>query len=131
MRQGGWINPVHFRRCQGKQRFRTFAQAEPVAERASRKTGELILAYTCFDCGRIHIGHADRAQQLVREERSGPACRHCGELLPESKLQKGERFDTQALYCSDKCQRLAAKQRRRERIDAFPQWTEAESSLPD
>jgi hypothetical protein len=55
---GEWQNPA-LTRCDSKLAFRSLNQAAVQAERASNRTGELIIAYTCFDCGAFHIGHAD------------------------------------------------------------------------
>jgi hypothetical protein len=48
MARSEWKNPTHFKRCDGKRGFRSMATAEIEAERASAKTGELIIAYTCL-----------------------------------------------------------------------------------
>ena len=91
--------------------------------------GELILAYTCPDCGRFHIGHADRAQILARQEHEGLPCQHCGGVIPEFKKQRAQRFKGCALYCSDGCQKSAAQLRRRARQDAGGQPAMAKSSM--
>jgi hypothetical protein len=38
---------------------RNITQAEIAAEKASFKTGQLILAYQCYDCSTFPIGHAE------------------------------------------------------------------------
>ena len=118
MLRNAWINPEHFKRCDGKQAYRTMKQAEIRAERASKSTGELIIAYTCFDCRMIHIGHADLSQQLARIPHVDRACQHCAAEIPESKKQKAERFRSVALYCSDQCQAKASADRRTARRNA-------------
>ncbi len=107
-----WINPDHVKRCQGKHVYRTMARAELEAERASQRTGELIIAYTCFDCREIHIGHADFSQQLARIPHVDRPCQHCNAEIPESKKQKAKRMHSVALYCSDECQTRASLKRR-------------------
>lgn len=72
-----WINPDHFQRYRGNHVYRTMARAEIEAERASKRTGELILAYTCFSCRRVHIGHADLSQQLARVPHVARPCQRC------------------------------------------------------
>jgi predicted RNA-binding Zn-ribbon protein involved in translation (DUF1610 family) len=66
MSHGGWQNPAHLSRCKGKRRYSSMAKAEVSAEQASGSTGELIVGYECPDCGKFHIGHADKAQLLAR-----------------------------------------------------------------
>jgi hypothetical protein len=51
-------------RCKRKLTY-SHALAVRVAERCSKQTGEWIIAYRCLDCGRWHIGHADRSQLAV------------------------------------------------------------------
>ncbi|MBB5343393.1 KH domain-containing protein [Tunturibacter empetritectus] len=75
-----WQNPAHFQSCDGKRAFRSLAEAEIEAERASKKTGELILAYTCYDCGRFNVGHADLSQQLARILHLDRPCQRCGQV---------------------------------------------------
>ena len=106
-----WRNPAHLSRCEGKHAFRSLARAEIEAERASRKTGELILAYTCCDCGSAHVGHADLSQQFARVEHVDQGCKHCGQPIPESKKRKAFFYASKALYCSDRCQSEARRER--------------------
>ncbi|WP_263367966.1 hypothetical protein [Edaphobacter bradus] len=68
--QPPWTNPASQRRCHGKRRYPSITLAETAAEKASYKTGELILAYQCYDCLRFHIGHADASQKIVRKPTS-------------------------------------------------------------
>lgn len=110
-----WTNPAYFKRCFGKFGFRSIAKAEIEAERASAKTGDLILAYTCCDCSQVNIGHADLSQQLARIPHIDRPCQKCDGIIPESKKQKAKQFQGVALYCSDLCQREAARKRRSER----------------
>jgi len=49
MTAGEWKNPAHFNRCARKRGFSSMSKAEIQAERASAKTGDLIIAYACFD----------------------------------------------------------------------------------
>jgi len=91
------------------------AQAEIQAERASKVTGELIIAYICFDCGMFHIGHADLSQQLARIPHVDRPCEHCGAVIPDNKKNKAKQFSSIALYCSDQCQTKASLERRESR----------------
>ena len=132
MPRSEWINPAHFARCDGKRGFRSLAMGEIEAERASVETGDLILAYTCCDCGRVHIGHADLSQQLARIPHIDRPCKECGGIVPESKKQKAKRLQAVALYCSNLCQQVAAKRRRTERecLTVNAVTTEAVSAVP-
>ncbi len=107
-----WKNPAHFRRCESKRAYPSLGEAEVQAARASDRTGELILAYTCCDCGSAHIGHADLSQQLARVPHMDRPCLHCGGTIPEAKKLKAARLHAQALYCSDRCQGWASLKRR-------------------
>jgi predicted RNA-binding Zn-ribbon protein involved in translation (DUF1610 family) len=122
MSHGGWQNPAHFSRCKGKRRYSSVAKAEVGAEQASGSTGELIIAYECPDCGRFHIGHADKAQLLARNNLSAPVCTHCGQGIPRSEEPEANKSRSDAVYCSETCRRAARKQRRETRFDEFPQW---------
>ncbi len=62
-----WINPDHIKRCEGKRAYRTMARAELEAERASKRTGALIIVYTCFDCRR---SISERGSVLAARPRS-------------------------------------------------------------
>lgn len=115
MASAGWTNPAHFQRCAGKYGFRSMAKAEREAERVSNKLGELVLAYTCCDCGLYHIGHADLSQRLARVPHVEKPCEQCGGVIPCEKKHKAKQYGSTALYCSDTCQRTAAKIRREAR----------------
>ena len=65
-----WTNPATKIRCYGKCQYPSAKRAEKQALRASQRTGDLIIAYECFDCGYWHIGHADKAQQIAREQKA-------------------------------------------------------------
>jgi hypothetical protein len=126
MSSSEWKNPTYYRRCQGKRCYRSMEQAEIEAERSSMSTGELIIAYECYDCGNIHIGHADLSQQIAFQQLAqqafsntayvGKPCQHCGKAILEAKMQNGKRFETPALYCSNRCHKLAARSRREARL---------------
>jgi hypothetical protein len=111
---GEWQNPA-LRRCDSKLAFRSLNQAAVQAERASSRTGELIIAYTCFDCGAFHIGHADLSQQLAHTAPVEPGCRECNLPIPEAKKRRARACSAKAIYCSDRCQRVAEKKRRVQR----------------
>jgi hypothetical protein len=117
---GEWRNPA-VRRCLGKQAYRRIKIAEKVAHRVSEQKGELLIAYECFDCGRFHVGHADRSQQIVREEAerswfSLPTnCPHCGGPIPEERRVAARESGNRNVYCSTKCQQKGGKKARRGR----------------
>jgi hypothetical protein len=58
--------PPSTRRCDDKVAL-TESRAINAARRVTRRTGELLVAYRCYDCGHWHIGHADKAQKLARQ----------------------------------------------------------------
>ena len=58
------------------------------------------------------MGHADLSQQFVRIPHIDRPCQQCGGIIPESKKQKAKRYQSMALYCSNLCQKAAARQRR-------------------
>ncbi len=111
---GTWENPAASR-CDPKRAYTKASSATIAAEKASKRTGELIIAYQCPDCGSYHIGHADLAQRLAREVHVDLPCQYCGGVIPEFKKEKAARFGSKALYCSDACQSHAANARTRDR----------------
>jgi hypothetical protein len=130
---GKWSNPA-VKRCLGKQAYRRITIAEKVAQRDSERTGELIIAYQCFDCGRFHVGHADHSQKIVRQEveRRGfslpKSCPHCGGPIPEERRLAAWECGNRNVYCSTKCQQKGGKKarhaRRTEHATEFAAWLE-------
>jgi hypothetical protein len=108
---GEWKDPA-LTRCDSKRVYRSLNQAAVQAERASNRTGELIIAYTCFDCGAFHIGHADLSQQLAHLAPVDSGCRECNLPIPEAKKRRARACSSKAIYCSDRCQRVAERKRR-------------------
>jgi predicted RNA-binding Zn-ribbon protein involved in translation (DUF1610 family) len=115
--RGQWKNPAT-RRCDPKVAYPRNSTAERMAQRASRKTGQLIIAYECPDCGQFHIGHADDSQHFARRRHIDLPCQNCGDVIPAHKKEKAARWRGRALYCSDKCQTEAANARSRARKSA-------------
>jgi hypothetical protein len=113
--RGEWQNPA-LKRCDSKLAFRSLNQAAVQAERASNRTGELIIAYTCFDCAAFHIGHADLSQQLAHSVPLEPGCRQCGQTIPEAKKRQARAYSVKPIYCSVRCQRVAKKRRSAQRL---------------
>ena len=111
---GEWQNPA-LRRCDSKRAYRSLKLAAAQAEQASNRTGELIIAYTCFDCGAFHIGHADLSQQLAHDVLLEPGCRRCGQTIPEARKRQARAYSAQAIYCSPRCQKAAKKRRSAQR----------------
>jgi hypothetical protein len=97
------LKKVHFRRCARKRGFRNPNIADELARRASLKTGELIISYQCYDCGKWHIGHADLSQILARIPPNGPICMICGQRIPDSRIEKAERKGIVIQTCSKLC----------------------------
>jgi hypothetical protein len=104
------------RRCDPKRAYRSSAQAEIAAENASRKTGELIIAYQCYDCSAFHIGHADLTQQIVRRPPDPPflpaTCPGCKSPIPEQRRQAALETGSSTVYCSRKCQQKSSRKLR-------------------
>ena len=100
------------RRCAGKTRFPNMARAERRAEALSIRTGDLILAYECADCGRFHVGHADLSQRLARAIHVDRNCLRCGKPIYETLQQKAKRWGSPSLYCSAGCRKAARKESR-------------------
>lgn len=126
---GEWKNPA-LRRCDRKAAYPSWKVAESVAQKISIRTGELLIAYQCFDCNRFHVGHADRSQIIVRENASKPktkvhtpivfptACPHCGQPIPDERRRAAQDSHTPIVYCSRKCQQKGSRRARRERREA-------------
>jgi hypothetical protein len=83
----GWLHRQNRARCARKHAFCSAKKADLAAERASRKSGELIISYQCFDCGNWHIGHADQTQILARQP-VGPRCVVCGQTIPDGRIAR-------------------------------------------
>jgi predicted RNA-binding Zn-ribbon protein involved in translation (DUF1610 family) len=64
---GEWTPPSE-KRCDRKRFYYTMHKASEVAARQSLQTGHLLIAYECPDCGAFHVGHADRSQQIIRQQ---------------------------------------------------------------
>lgn len=109
------IRPVD--RCARKQAFRSAAQADALAEKASKKTGGLIISYQCFECGGWHIGHADKSQIAARKLSQNTRCLNCGERILIARLDWAKRSGTKTNACSQACA-LALKKARREQRKA-------------
>lgn len=55
------------RSVRSQARLSNMEASRKIAEKQSNKTGELIIAYQCFDCSWFHIGHADESQKIIRK----------------------------------------------------------------
>jgi hypothetical protein len=121
--RGAWSNPA-LRRCDRKCVYRSFARAEIAAEKASHKTGELILAYQCYDCSAFHIGHADESQKIVRRPPDPPSlpvtCPRCKGPIPEHRRLAASQTGSSTVYCSRKCQQKWSRKLRHLRKYADP-----------
>lgn len=103
------------RRCDGKSAYSS-KKAEKAARLASKRTGDLIVAYMCYHCGKWHIGHADKSQHIVRAEtdRRGlftlsEDCPHCGKPIPEERRYAAWESGANTVYCSKNCKKVAKK----------------------
>lgn len=102
---GTWKNPA-LGRCDRKRVYLTMARAERVAERQSLQSGELLLAYPCFDCGRFHVGHADLSQQIIRQEpvkALNVCCPRCQKPVPEERRAAATASGAAVVYCTRRC----------------------------
>ncbi len=107
-----WTNPLTQRRCSGKQRYPDISTAEVRAEQASRKAGELIVAYECPDCSRFHIGHGDLSQRLARQPRSR-VCVICSGVVTDERAEQAWEAGIEAECCSPRCQTQVDNERRK------------------
>ena len=110
-----WIRKYAEARCGTKQAFRKASKADAAAMKASLKTGELIVSYQCYDCGRWHIGHADEAQVLARRKPEYPLCIICGKPISKNRRRRaGASTQVCSSACGKKKRHRAYKQRKRE-----------------
>lgn len=132
---GEWKRNLTDGRCDTKHPFPFVKMAQKAARLASQRTGHLIIAYECIDCGLYHIGHADRSQIIVRQERPlkepGPpktivlptSCPQCGGPIPEQRRTAAERTGSSTVYCSRKCQgKGSRKARHARRAEVRKEW---------
>jgi hypothetical protein len=111
---GEWRNPA-LKRCNSKQAFRSLEQAETIAQRLSVRLDELLIAYTCFDCGRAHVGHADYSQLLIRmvpDDSHRLECANCKGPISDERIATQAFEGLVAYCCSPKCQRKWARKKR-------------------
>jgi hypothetical protein len=112
------LKKAHFGRCARKRRFRNPNIADEFAQQASLRTGELIISYQCYDCGKWHIGHADLSQILARIPPNGPTCIICGQRIPESRIEKAKRWGSPTQACSKPCtQEMRRRRAQQKRVD--------------
>ncbi len=111
---GTWGNPT-LARCFGKREYGSIVVAEQVAEKASCRTGELIIAYQCYDCMRFHIGHADESQKIVRSLNSPLPflCPNCNGPIPDPRRFAAKESSSPTVYCSAKCRKASMQRRKR------------------
>jgi hypothetical protein len=108
----GWLKRHHYGRCARKARYKSAEVADRRAEHASRHTGELIISYKCFDCGKWHIGHADQTQIAARNLTSGSLtfCSICGRLIPADLIEQAKQEGRTLTTCSQRCERKMQQQ---------------------
>lgn len=127
-----WLRLYRYTRCLRKVRYWNPKLADEMAEKASRKTGELIISYECLNCGGWHIGHADQTQLAARNLKFGdplPLCSICGKVIPPHRLAKAARWGTATTTCSRPC--TAEVRRRRKQAKNPPPAPVSEGSAPD
>jgi predicted RNA-binding Zn-ribbon protein involved in translation (DUF1610 family) len=126
-----WQNPAYFSRCHGKKRYGSIVSAALVADKASTKTGELILAYECPDCGGAHIGHPEPTQLLLRNNQVFPTCLNCDKEIPLERRRRAARVAHDPRYCSEACRRAFNRRRREEEQKRLlPMLNEDEADTP-
>jgi hypothetical protein len=111
---GVWRNPA-IRRCNRKIAYSSWHKAEERAEKASLRTGDLIIAYQCYDCGKFHIGHADQSQKIVREVSVSSVnsnCPRCTAPISDERRYRAAESGNTTVFCSGKCRDKWAKKRR-------------------
>jgi len=91
------------RRCDRKQGYRNPKLADQLAERATRKSGQLVVSYPCYECGLWHIGHAEVAQVLARMLPGPSNCEICGRPIHPNRVLKGNRKGARVTTCSKPC----------------------------
>ena len=106
------LRKKHFIRCARKIRYRTGERADAAAQRASEKSGELIISYQCFDCGGWHIGHAD-ASQIAARQPVKPLCVICQQPIPDRRRELARRAGNFTTTCSLPCAKRLTNQRRK------------------
>lgn len=114
---GVWRNPA-IRRCYRKIAYSSWQKAEERAEKASLRTGDLIVAYQCYECGRFHIGHADRSQKIVREvavSSLNSQCPRCNAQISDERRYQAAESGNSTVFCSPKCRKKFGEKRRRAR----------------
>ncbi len=126
-----WLERYHNSRCTRKAGFRTAEFADEMAEKASRKTGELIISYQCYDCGRWHIGHADKSQLAARSLLPGeplPLCAICDRVIPQYRYTS--RSPITATTCSKHCATELGRRKKQPRPQVLPQRPVPERVVP-
>lgn len=115
---GQWRNPA-MRRCDRKIAYGSWRRAESRAQKVSGMTGELIIAYQCYDCGKFHIGHADESQKIVRQTKEHTlqvCCPNCKGPIPPDRRAAAETHGSSIMYCSNQCHNAWDKKRREARL---------------
>ena len=111
---GEWSNPAQ-RRCLYKAAYGSWHLAEEKAQKASLKTGDLIIAYECYDCKKFHIGHADHSQHIVRQvalSSVNSQCPRCHAPIPDERRYQAAESGNSTVYCSEKCSRKWRKKKK-------------------
>ena len=107
-----WLKHQHKKRCERKRAYRKATLAEQDARRASQKSGDLIIAYQCYDCGWWHIGHADASQIAARQRVGKPLCVICNQPIAEARRKQARRSGNITMTCSWPCAKQFKRQRR-------------------
>ena len=116
----GRSSPASLLRCQRKRTYWNGTLADKAAQRASAKTGELIISYQCYECHRWHIGHADLSQILARIPPGRALCEVCGQPIDANRLDKAKKSGTLTTTCSKPCKRELDSRQKQQRRQAAP-----------
>ena len=108
------LETQHKKRCAGKQFYRRADSADWAAQRASKRTGELIISYKCYDCTGWHIGHADATQIAARQPLVKPLCVMCQRPIPEERRKQARLSGNRTTTCSKHCAWRLKRQRHRQ-----------------
>ena len=122
------LRKVHFERCARKRGYSNPDMADELAQKASLRTGDLIISYQCYDCGKWHIGHADLSQILARIPPNGPTCVICGQRIPEARIEKAKRWGSPTRTCSKLCTKEMRRQRDKQKSNEQTSPTDSERS---
>ena len=108
-------------RCKRKRTFRNPGSADEAAQRASIRTGELIISYQCCECLKWHIGRADRSQILAHAPPGTSTCVICTQPIRPERIKKAKKKGIHITTCCQWCQQeLESRTARQSQPTALP-----------